>query len=384
MRGPLLFIVFNRPALTARVFATIREARPPRLYVAADGPRPGHPTDAARSKATRAVATAIDWPCELHTRFLPANQGARVAIESAITWFFDHEPEGIVIEEDVLPDTTFFPFVEEQLARYRPDHRVGLIGGLSLLAPPPPPASYAFSNYAHMFGWGTWARVWRDHDPAMADWPDIRASALLRRVLNGRAHAVRHWTRTFDRTFRNPSPQWDNALQLSLWRRGLLSVIPGINMITNIGYGAGATTNAGPMPAYERRVPARAMPFPLVHPSEIAADPAFDARVERETLRIGWWSESKVAARALLGPALPAHRPCAGTINMMLVEVAEFMNPIEAEMARGALAAAGIEARLFDAGVSGTYGGALALAPTRLLVGKGDEAVARAILDGTA
>ena len=302
MHGPLLVLIFNRPALTARIFATIRNARPPRLYVAADGPRPGHPTDAAQTQAARAVATAIDWPCQLHTRFLPTNLGCRRAVETALDWFFAAEPQGIVLEDDMLPHPSFFPFVEELLDRYAHDTRIGIVSGLNLLPPDPdPPASYAFSNYFHMWGWGTWARVWADHRVAMPDWPRARADRLLARTFHGRRTAIRHWTRTMDATYARRADAWDNALAFSQWRAGRINVIPSINMVTNIGFGADATDTTGPMPAFMRRAVPRAMPMPLVHPREIAADPMLDARIERESLRIGWWSELKAIARALLG-----------------------------------------------------------------------------------
>ncbi len=153
MRGALLFIVFNRPEVTARTFATIRRARPPRLYVAADGPRAERPAEAGLCAATRAIATAVDWPCAVQTRFLPTNAGCKRAVESAVSWFFAHERQGIVLEDDMLADASFFPFVETLLDRYADDARIGVISGLNLLPSGPAPAeSCAFSSYFHMWG----------------------------------------------------------------------------------------------------------------------------------------------------------------------------------------------------------------------------------------
>lgn len=305
MRGALLFIVFNRPEVTARTFATIRRARPPRLYVAADGPRAERPAEAGLCAATRAIATAVDWPCAVQTRFLPTNAGCKRAVESAVSWFFAHERQGIVLEDDMLADASFFPFVETLLDRYADDARIGVISGLNLLPSGPAPAeSYAFSSYFHMWGWGTWRRVWEEHDPAMSAWPVARDQGLLGHALDGRRWGVRHWTRTFEKTWRGEIEAWDNALAFSLWRQGRANVIPSTNMVTNIGFGANATYSHGPMPGFMRRAVPRAMPLPLRHP-EVRVDPAFDARIEREALRIGAWSEAKMVVRHALGPLVP-------------------------------------------------------------------------------
>lgn len=306
MRGALLYIVFNRPELVARTFEAIRAARPPRLYVSADGPRADRPDDAGRCAATRAVATAVDWPCELHTRFLDNNIGCDPGIRTAIDWFFKHEAEGIVLEEDMLPVPSFFAFVEALLDRYRDDPRIGLVSGLNLLPPAPDPAtSYAFSRYFHMWGWGSWARVWHAHDPTMAAWPRARRDGVVARTLDDRAIPVRHWTRTFDRSAAMAHPTWDNAWQLSIWRQRRVNIIPTRNLVTNSGFAVAATNTHGAMPAFMRRAVPRAMPFPLVHPNEVVADPAFDAAIEREALRIGPLSEAKRTVRRVLAPAIP-------------------------------------------------------------------------------
>ena len=123
----ILFIIFNRPNTTQQVFKRIREAQPKRLYVAADGPR--NETEQLRCEETRAIVSKIDWDCELHTRFLDENQGCDSHCLQAITWFFENEPEGIVLEDDCLPARSFFGFCSELLEKYRNDNRIGHITG---------------------------------------------------------------------------------------------------------------------------------------------------------------------------------------------------------------------------------------------------------------
>jgi len=119
MISPVLFLIFNRPDTTTRVFEAIRAARPERLYVAADGPRMTREGEAERCAEARRIATAVDWPCEVKTLFRETNLGCRAAVSGAITWFFEHEEEGIILEDDCLPDPSFFPYCTELLAHYR-------------------------------------------------------------------------------------------------------------------------------------------------------------------------------------------------------------------------------------------------------------------------
>src|SRR3954466_8323485 len=127
--SPVLFLVFNRPVQTRQVFEEIRRARPRRLYVSADGPRKDRPGDDALCEEVRLIVAAVDWPCELELRAHPSNLGCGVAVSSAIDWFFGHESEGIILEDDCLPDPSFFRLCDELLARYRDDPAVMAIAG---------------------------------------------------------------------------------------------------------------------------------------------------------------------------------------------------------------------------------------------------------------
>jgi hypothetical protein len=126
----VLFLVFNRPETTRQVFEAIRAARPPRLYVASDGARTDRPGEAETVAAVRSsVLDAIDWPCEVHTLLRESNLGCRDAVSGAISWFFDHEEEGIILEDDCLPSPSFFAFCETLLEEYRHDHSIAGITG---------------------------------------------------------------------------------------------------------------------------------------------------------------------------------------------------------------------------------------------------------------
>ncbi len=238
---PLLFIVFNRPETTARVFAAIRRARPARLYVAADGARPDRDGEAALVERTREVATRVDWPCEVRTLFREQNLGCGRAVSSAITWFFDQEEAGIILEDDCLPHPDFFPFCEGMLARHRHDERVLSVSGnhflphaLHLAQP------YYFSKYVQIWGWATWRRAWRGFDLGLGQRDDAGWMELLDRTHPIKAEAD-YWKHIYRALRAGLIDTWDFQLMFDGWHRGGLHAAPARNLISNIGYGPDAT-----------------------------------------------------------------------------------------------------------------------------------------------
>jgi len=162
---PILFLVFNRPNTTQRVFNVIRQVKPKQLFVAADGPRRDKGADEEKCEATREIVKQIDWDCEVKTLFREENLGCGKAVSSAITWFFENVEEGIILEDDCLPNLDFFGYCEELLDRYRDNREVMFIGGDNFQKGKKwGDASYYFSAYNHVWGWATWKRTWDIYD----------------------------------------------------------------------------------------------------------------------------------------------------------------------------------------------------------------------------
>ena len=131
---PVPLIIFNRTNCLQRVFQRIREIRPAKLYLAADGPRPSRPEDVEKCEAARRlIINNIDWPCQLFTHLNEQNLGCGRGPASAITWFFEQEEEGIILEDDCLVDSSFFTFAQELLEQYRDDQRVGVISAMNMV-----------------------------------------------------------------------------------------------------------------------------------------------------------------------------------------------------------------------------------------------------------
>ena len=188
----VLFLVFNRPETTARVFDAIRKARPPRLYVAADGPRTNRPGEAERVEKVRQIATAVDWPCEVNTLFRKDNIGCKRAVSGAITWFFEKEEEGIILEDDTLPSQSFFWFCQELLEIYRDDERIFIISGYNKQDEwNAEKVDYFFSYFGGIWGWASWRRAWKHFDIEMTDLERYAAQGFFEQYLGKKLGNIR-------------------------------------------------------------------------------------------------------------------------------------------------------------------------------------------------
>ena len=188
LQTAVLFLVFNRPDTTAQVFEAIRQAKPPRLYVAADGPREGREGEVERVDKVREISMAVDWPCEVKTLFREKNLGCKYAVSSAITWFFEQEEQGIILEDDCLPSQSFFWFCEELLNEYMYDQRIWQICGFSPLVNKIK-ESYYLSKYSPIWGWASWRRAWSAYDAEISSWPIVKNSEILRAFCDNRSES---------------------------------------------------------------------------------------------------------------------------------------------------------------------------------------------------
>lgn len=276
LQTPVLFLIFNRPDTTAIVFEAIRTARPPRLYVAADGARTNRPAEADKCRETRAITERVDWPCEVHTLFRDENLGCKRAVSSAISWFFEHEEQGIILEDDCLPSQCFFWFAETLLDRYASDERVGHISGtaffdIELLTDVS--SDYVFSRHFSVWGWATWRRVWMTYDATLAQWPKLPRERFLPAAYpqaNERAARSLH----NDSIVRGEVDAWGYQWIFANTSQSRLAVVPVRNLIINIGFGDDATHTRFRNPV----VPTAAdeLMLPIKHPQLVHADFIYD------------------------------------------------------------------------------------------------------------
>ena len=272
---PILFVIFRRKDVTMRTFAAIKAAQPAKLYIACDGAREAVSGEQELVEATRqAVENAIDWPCEVHRRYQDHNQGCAKAVSSAISWMFETEEMGIILEDDCVAKPSFFKFVREMLHRYKDDQRIGMVAGTNLVSSKVTmPDSYCFSKYKACWGWATWKRAWSNLQLDMP-WRD---SDYYQSVIanNGfRAKDKNYWKYRLNLIDANYVSSWDWPWYFCLAAQNQLCIFPSKDLIVNIGFDAEAThTSFFNLPKYKDE---GELSFPLRHPRYIVPYEPFD------------------------------------------------------------------------------------------------------------
>ena len=269
--------VFNRPETTRRVFEVISRARPAKLLLIADGPRLERVGEAERCAEVREIVSRVDWPCEVLTNFSSTNLGCQERIISGLDWVFSLVEEAIILEDDCLPDPSFFPFCQVLLEKYRGDSRISSITGTNMVERfLNTEASYYFSQLGGIWGWATWRSEWQRYDRYLTDWPKLKEEKMLSELFD-HPKAVAYWTKIFDAMYENRGPNtWDYQWVYTRLKNNSLNIIPRINLISNIGFGTDATHTTGADSRYT--IPVKTIGFPLRHPSSFVPLHSVDHR----------------------------------------------------------------------------------------------------------
>jgi len=274
---PILFLVFNRPDTTARVFERIREIKPEKLFIAADGPRPEKEGEREKCDEVRdIIMNGVDWPCEVKTLFRDSNLGCGLAVSGAITWFFGHVDEGIILEDDILASHSFFYFAKELLRIYRDDESVWHIGGNSYNSDKPG-SPYYFSAYPHIWGWATWRRAWNNYQYRLNDIDHNRFFKNIRDLFLTQSEK-KFWIDFYKEYFKvENTPTWDYQWTCRMWYNKGLALLPRENLITNIGFTETATHTSdanswlGNLVANEIEIPKDKLPVKQDKEADLAA-----------------------------------------------------------------------------------------------------------------
>lgn len=284
---PVALIVFSRASTTRRVIDALRTVRPTVVFVIADGPRSDKPDDARLCAEARAVVDEIDWPCDVRRRFLDLNLGCGHSPAEGLDWVFSQVEECIILEDDCVPDPSFFRYCTELLDRYRMDSRVMMVSGNNhLLKRRYLSTSYTFAINTQTWGWATWRRAWSEYDFYMSDWPRVRSLDWLAYHLGSNSYA-KWWLKLFDMAFHeaesNPRcTYWDFQWTYACWKNHGLTIIPRENLVSNIGWGNGATHTLSES-HWLANIPVEPMTFPLVHPDAMIPDHEAD-EILKETV----------------------------------------------------------------------------------------------------
>ena len=275
---PILFLIFNRPETTKQVFERIRQVKPSILYIAADAPRKNRPDEILRCQETREIVSHIDWPCELKTLYRDQNLGCKKAVSSAITWFFEQEEYGVILEDDCLPDLSFFYFCEELLLKYKDDNRIGHIGGNNFFRGiVKDNLSYDFCTFSHIWGWASWRRVWQHYDVNFSYWNEaLKEKYRMNSLFNNLLEKI-YFSSFISDTLKGDRGinTWDVQYLFMLRVQNQLSIYPKVNLVTNIGLNDPNATHTTKKNK-KSNILSEQIQFPLSHPKYILSNKLID------------------------------------------------------------------------------------------------------------
>ncbi len=274
---PILILIFNRPDKVRLLIERLSTLKPKYLYISADGPRTDKIGEKELCTEAQLIATTINWPCEVRTHFSVNNLGCKLAVSKGITWFFENVEAGIILEDDCIPNDSFFRFTSNLLEKYRDNELVMHINGTSFL----PSAKYDlkktfyFSHLAHSWGWATWKRAWLHYDPEMKNLESLLETLKLNKAFKKESHAkfwVKHLKHIRDRRV----DSWANPWLYSVIQRNGLCITPVINLVSNIGFDKQAT-NTQNTPNFIETY--SELPDLITFPSEIKPDYETDLKI---------------------------------------------------------------------------------------------------------
>jgi hypothetical protein len=243
MTEPILVIAFNRPDHLCILIDRLREIQPNKIYFAVDGPRKDRDGDVAKVAQCQDLAHSIDWDCQVITNFQESNLGCGLGVSTAISWFFENEERGIILEDDIIPDPSFMPFCAELLERYQSNLQVFAISGCNFVPPNQISSSgaYRFSQVPHIWGWASWRDRWAPYQFDIKGWQrDLPARELWSKSGHS-IPAAMFWAGTFELLARRQVDTWDGQLVYMCMKAGMLTATSNTNLIKNIGFNEQAT-----------------------------------------------------------------------------------------------------------------------------------------------
>ncbi|MFA5953747.1 MAG: hypothetical protein WC812_04095 [Candidatus Pacearchaeota archaeon] len=271
---PILLIAFNRPDLVKKVFEEIKKAKPKKLFVSVDGPRNNE--EKIKVDEVKKIVSNVDWPCKLNKRFQDKNLGIIGGALGAIDWFFENVEEGIILEDDAIPNQDFFKFCSELLKKYRNDEKIMQINGCNFQRGwKREKYSYYFSKYAHTYGWATWRRARRKYDSKMQFYLELKKKKYFSDIFPNKIERKYILHIMDDAYFKIPEAI-DTRWVYSVLINDGLCITPNENLVQNIGFGKDATHTKKSDSFFS--IPTNNLSFPLIHPQFIIRDRLSDER----------------------------------------------------------------------------------------------------------
>lgn len=285
MKKPVVFIIFNRPDTTSVVFEEIRKYKPKRLLIIADGPRANKENEKFLCECTRNVIK-VDWECEVTKIYSEENLGCKNRIVSGLNEVFELVDEAIILEDDCVPHEDFFTYCENLLDFYKDEERIMAISGDNFQKSDfEIQESYYFSIYPHCWGWATWRRAWSKMDVEMKDWPKYEKSEEFKEICSD-LFFKKYWTNIYNDTYLGEIDTWDYQWTYSCWYHQGLTILPSVNLVSNIGFGENATHTVS-VDEIMANLPVYSLEFPLKHPTCIKRNFEADYNTSEHIYNVG-------------------------------------------------------------------------------------------------
>ena len=297
LQTPLIFLTFNRPYHTKKVFARIREVKPQRLFLVSDGPRPNILEDENNCAQVRQIIANIDWECEVSENFANANMGLRKRISSGISHAFEQVEEAIILEDDCLPELDFFRFCTEMLRRYKDQEKIMAVSGNHFLTSRTATVSngletsYYFLRTPLIWGWATWKRAWQYYpDDIGFLYKEIKDKTKARHYFLNKKEYV-FFKYKVRQIHHKKQDAWDYLWAIALRKRKGLCICPRVNLVRNIGFGKEATHTSEGVVRFQKS--SGRLNFPLKHPKDLDPNDAYDHYIFMHNIYVSLWQRFK-------------------------------------------------------------------------------------------
>tara|TARA_B100000900_G_C20565734_1_gene710995 strand:- start:892 stop:1836 length:945 start_codon:yes stop_codon:yes gene_type:complete len=285
---PILICAFNRPKYLKKLFKKLQVLKPKYLYIAIDGPRKKNKIDLIQIKKVKSIINkSINWKCSINKKYQRKNLGTKLAINYAINWFFRNVKMGIILEDDIDSDISFFRYASELLIKYRLNNRIKMISGNNYFNNKNKiNESYYFSQTPGTHGWASWRRSWKEMDINMPAWGKNKNFFKILSMFKYNFTRAHFFKKRFELSYENKIDSWDYQLYYSILRNDGYIIKPKINLCKHIGWGPDATRSKG-LDTFPD-IFSNKIKFPLIHPKKIHINKKLDIAEDKIVRRISF------------------------------------------------------------------------------------------------